>query len=161
MDLLHSRRSLLALSLAAGVALGACGDDPTGVDDHGEPEGIILVLNGQTIATFDGDSRSWTGELEVEVGEETAHIDVRFTDHDGNVLTFDLTEFYLEVDVDNEAIAEFEQDTPGEFGGHLHGVSEGVANITFSLMHGSVGSGHADFTSTPVHAHVGEHGHEG
>ena len=155
-------RTLFALPLVAALALGACDDDPVAVEEeHGEPEGIVLVLSGQTIATFDGATRTWTGELEVAVGEETAHIDVNFTDADGDVIEFDLTDFYLQVDIDDESIAEFEQDTPGEFGGHLHGKADGLANVTFSLMHGSVGSGHADFVSAPVHAHVGEDEHDG
>ena len=63
-------------------------------------------------------------------------------------------DYYLEVDVEDESIAEFEQDTPGEFGGHLHGGAEGDTEITFSLMHGTVGSGHADFVTEPLHIHV-------
>jgi hypothetical protein len=58
------------------------------------------------------------------------------------------------VEIDNETIAEFEQDTPGEFGGHLHGVAAGETDAVFSLMHGTVGSGHADFVTTAVHVHV-------
>jgi len=138
------------------VLLAACGDDSTGIDDddHGdEVEGVQLVLNGQTIASYDGDSGAWTGELEVMVGEETAHIDVRFVDHDGDAIELD-EDFYLEVVVEDEGIAEFEQDTPGEFGGHLHGIAVGETDVVFQLMHGSVGSGHADFVTAPVHAHV-------
>ena len=112
------------------------------------------MLSGAVIASYDGDTQSWTGELDVEVGEETAHMDVQFVDHDGDQVTLD-SDFYLEVEVENEAIAEFEQDTPGEFGGHLHGVSEGETDVVFKLMHGTVGSGHADFVTTGVHAHVG------
>jgi hypothetical protein len=47
------------------------------------------------------------------------------------------------VEVEDESIAEFEQDTPGEFGGHLHGLQVGSTTLTFFLMHGAVGSGHA------------------
>lgn len=145
-----------AFATALMLAAAACGDDGTGLDDddHGEEvEGVQLVLNGQTIATYDGDAGSWTGEMEVDVGTETAHISVVFVDHDGHPVTLD-SDMYLEVDVTNEAIAEFEQDTPGEFGGHLHGVSVGETDVVFKLMHGSVGSGHPDFATAAVHAHV-------
>lgn len=91
--------------------------------------------------------------MEVAVGEETAHIDVRFVNHDGVEVTLD-SDFYLEVNVADEAIAEFEQDTPWEFWGHLHGVSAGVTDVVFSLMHGAIGAGHADFVTAAVHAHV-------
>ena len=146
----------LAMVLVVPLALSAC-DDATGVEegDHGEEvEGVKIVLSGAVIASYDGDTQSWTGELDVDVGEETAHMEVRFVDHDGDQVTLD-SDFYLEVEVENEAIAEFQQDTPGEFGGHLHGVSEGETDVVFKLMHGTVGSGHADFVTTGVHAHVG------
>ncbi len=149
-------RHATAFALVSTLVLGACGDDSTGADDHDhadDVEGVQLVLNGQVIASFDGDTQRWTGELEVDVGTETAHIDVRFTDHDGNAVTLD-ADFYLDVSVEDPTIAEFEQDTPGEFGGHLHGVAVGETDVVFSLMHGAVGSGHADFVTTAVHAHV-------
>ncbi len=150
------KNPLWAWALVGTFVLGACSDDdPTGVDDdHGDDvEGVALVLNGQTIASYDGDSARWTGEMEVVVGEETAHIDVRFVNGNGDAVTLD-ADFYLEVDVTDESIAEFEQDTPGEFGGHLHGVAVGETDVVFKLMHGSVGTGHADFVTAAVHAHV-------
>ena len=151
------RPNLLFALLSAGIlALSAC-DSVEPEENHAEEvEGVILVLNGQTIASYDGHDREWTDELEVEPGEETAHITVRFVDHDKEVVELD-DDFYLEVDVKDESIAEFEQDTPGEFGGHLHGQAEGETEITFKLMHGSVGSGHADFVTEPLHIHVHEH----
>ena len=82
---------------------------------------------------------------------------MRFVDHDGHEVQLD-ADFYLEVEVEDESMAEFEQDTPGEFGGHLHGGAEGDADIVLRLMHGSVGSGHDDFVTEPLHIHV--HGHD-
>ena len=151
----NCRKAVLALSMSAAVGLVACGDDPVSVEEeHGDGvEGVQLWLSGAMIASYDGDTQAWTGELEVDVGQETAHIDVRFVDHDGTEVEMD-SDYYHEVDVEDEAIAEFEQDTPGEFGGHLHGVSEGETDVVFKLMHGAVGSGHADFVTTAVHAHV-------
>jgi len=107
--------------LSAGIlALSACESATEPEENHAEDvEGVILVLSGQTIATYDGETGTWTGELEVEPGEETAHITVRFVDHDGDAVQLG-DDFYLEVEVEDESIAEFEQDTPGEFGGHLH-----------------------------------------
>ena len=68
---------------------------------------------------------------------------------------------YLEVDVADEAVAEFEQDTPGEFGGHAHGVAVGVTTMTFKLMHGAVGSGHSDFTAAAIRVEVVDAGQGG
>lgn len=145
--------SLAAFLATFVLLLGACSESPVEPDDHAEPEGVHLVMNGQVIASYDGDSQSWTGEMEVAVGEETPHITVRFVDHDGDEIPID-DELYLEVEVTDESIAEFEQDTPGEFGGHLHGEREGETGVSFKLMHGAVGSGHADFVTTPAPAHV-------
>lgn len=151
----------LALLTAGLLVFAACGDSAMEPDDdhddHGaEVEGVILSLSGQNIAAYDGETGQWTGELEVEPGEETAHIGVIFVDHNAQAVPLD-DDFYLQVDVSNESVAEFEQDTPGEFGGHLHGGMEGDTEITFSLMHGAVGSGHADFVTAPLHVHVHEH----
>ena len=58
------------------------------------------------------------------------------------------------VTITTKSIAEFEQDTPGQFGGHLHGLAVGETDVIFRLMHGSFGSGHADFATAAVHTHV-------
>ena len=143
--------------MAAALGMVAC-ESTTDVDDddHAEAEGVELTLGGTTIARYDGETQSWTGELEVEPGEETGHISVRFVDHDGDPVPLD-DDYYLRVDIGDESIAEFEQDTPGEFGGHLHGVAEGDTDASFHLMHGAVGSGHSDFSTTALEVHVHEH----
>ena len=155
----HSRLRLPFALLTAGIlALSACESATEPEEDHAEEvEGVMLVLSGQTVASYDGHDGEWTGELEVEPGEETAHISVRFVDHNGAAVALD-EDYYLEVEVEDESVAEFEQDTPGEFGGHLHGQAEGDTEITFSLMHGAVGSGHADFVTAPLHIHVHDDG---
>ena len=154
----HSRLKLPFALLSAGIlALSACESATEPEEDHAEEvEGVILVLSGQTIASYDGHDGEWSDELEVEPGEETDHISVRFVNHDMEAVQLD-EDFYLEVEVEDESIAEFEQDTPGEFGGHLHGGAEGDTEIVFRLMHGAVGSGHADFVTAPLHIHVHEH----
>lgn len=143
----------LSLAVLGALTLAGCEDSPTEPEEHGDAASLRLVMNGATIASFSWTTNTWTGEMEVEVGEETPHIDVEFLDEDGDVIDFD-SDLYLEVDVEDEAIAEFEQDTPGEFGGHLHGEAEGETDVTFMLMHGAVGSGHVDLETTAVHAHV-------
>lgn len=159
----HFQPKLPLTLLTAGLLVfAACGDDSPmdpGDDheDHAEEvEGVILSLSGQQIAAYDGETGQWMGELEVEPGEETAHIQVEFVDHNAQAVPLD-DDFYLLVEVEDESVAEFEQDTPGEFGGHLHGVAEGDTDVVFSLMHGAVGSGHADFVTAPLHVHVHEH----
>lgn len=146
-----------AVLAAFALGLAACESSTEPEEEHYEPEGVELVMGGLVIASYDGETQRWTGELEVDEGEETPHIAVRFVDHDGDPIPLE-ADTYLEVDIEDTSIAEWEQDTPGEFGGHLHGHVAGETDVTFMLMHGAVGSGHADFVTTPVHAHVHEHG---
>jgi hypothetical protein len=148
----HRNPSQLLLA-ALLVFVAGCNETMVEHEEHAEAEGVVLTMSGATIASYDGDSQTWTGELEVDVGQETAHISVTFVDHDGDPIPID-DDLYLEVGIEDESIAEWEQDTPGEFGGHLHGHAAGETDVTFRLMHGAVGSGHPDFVTMPVHAHV-------
>lgn len=149
------KKKPFALALVGALALGACDDDPTGVDDdhNDDVAGVVLTLNAAVLAEYDGPSRSWDVPVPIDAGDETAHIDVEFVDEAGNAITLD-DDTYLQVTVDDETIAEFEQDTPGEFGGHIKGVAAGTARMEFSLMHGAVGSGHADFVTTGLVVNV-------
>lgn len=150
-------RKLGVLALAGAATLAACEDDPMEPEEHGEPAAVRLMLNGAEIARAAGTNvGTSTGHIHVHPGEETAHITVEFLDEDEDVITFD-SDFYLEVAVTDESIAEFEQDTPGEFGGHAHGVAEGETTMVFRLMHGAVGSGHSDFDSAPIEVEVEDH----
>lgn len=153
--LFRPRSSFRALGLAAVVAVAtACSDtaDPE-PDDHAEAEGVQLLIGGRAVATYDGDDQSWTGGLTVGAGEESEEITVRFVDHDGDAVPID-DDLYLEVSVADEDVAEFHADEPGAFEGHLDGVAEGETTAVFRLMHGAVGSGHADFETTPVQVRV-------
>ena len=148
------RNWLAAVAILSVPALNGCGEFITEPEEeHAEPEGVQISMGGRVIASYDGETQDWTGQLEVDAGEETPHITVTFVNHEGDAIPLD-EEFYLEVDVEDESIADFEQDTPGEFVGHLHGVREGETGVTFKLMHGAVGSGHPDFITTPAPAHV-------
>ena len=136
-------------ALVCALALAACGTEPD--DDHPKPVKVELVIRGQVEATYTASTGTWTGELEVDEGVETAHISVRFIEEDGTVVGGE--EVAMKVEVEDESIAEFEQDKPGEFGGHLHGKSEGETDVTFTLLHND----HEEFVTKPVHAHVHEH----
>ena len=146
-----NKKGWVTAAMAGTLVLAACSDDPTGLDEHTEPEGLVLTLSGATIATYNGGM--WDGDLNVVVGTETAHIDVDFVDLEGMPIALD-ADVYLEVVIGDAAIAGFEQDTPGEFGGHLQGVAVGATTAVFRLMHGAVGSGHADFVTAPVTVNV-------
>jgi hypothetical protein len=149
----RSKTVTFSLALVATLVMAGCDDTVTAVEEHGDAATVQLVMSGQVIATFTFATNSWVGEMDADVGVETPHIDVQFLDEDGDKISYD-ADFYLQVDVEDESIAEFEQDTPGEFGGHLHGETAGETDVKFSLMHGAVGAGHADLVTAGVHAHV-------
>ncbi len=145
------KKTPVVLALAGAIALGACDDDPTGADDdhNDDVDGLVLTLNGAELSRYDGDTRTWSTPVSIEVGEETDHIDVEFVAEDGDVIPLE-ADTYLEVAVGDDSIAEFEQDTPGEFGGHIHGETAGSTVMEFRLMHGEVGSGHSDFSTADL-----------
>ena len=154
----HRTNRLAALAVVFAAAhVAACSDDPVAPeeeDEHAEAEGAQVLVDGAVVATYDGDEQSWTGELEVEVGEESGMVEVRFVDHDGDPVPID-DDLYLEVSVEDTTIAEFHHEpAPGSFTGHFDGKAEGETDVVFMLMHGAVGSGHSDFTTTAVHIHV-------
>lgn len=155
----RSYRNLPVSVLAAlALVLAACESTTEPEEEHYEPEGVELVMGGQVIASYDGETQSWgNAHLDIEEGEETPHITVRFVDHNGDPIPLE-DDTYLEVDIGDPEIAGWEQDTPGEFGGHLHGIEAGETGASFKLMHGAIGQGHADFVTTPVEVHV-EHDH--
>ena len=115
-------------------------------------------MGGDTIATFDHDTEMWSGDhdhFEIDEGETSGHIDVQFVNHDGDVLEFG-DDYYLMVESQADSIATFVQDDPGGFAIHIRGVATGETGLVFRLMHGAVGSGHADFETEPLEVHVGD-----
>ena len=47
------------------------------------------------------------------------------------------------------------QDDPGGFAFHFLGGAAGETGFVFRLMHGALGSGHADFSTEPLRVRVG------
>lgn len=147
MKTVRTKRFLPFIALASVLAMGACDDDPVGTDDHDhhhEPQRVEVRVAGTVLAS--ATPVSATGELSVDAGEETGHLDVVFIDEDGDAIVFDDAEYSLAVEIASGAIAEWEFDEPGEFGGHLKGLSAGTTTAEFQLRHGD----HADFRSADV-----------
>lgn len=145
MKTLRANRFLPFLALGGVLALGACDDDPVGTDDHDheEPVRVEVRVAGNTLAS--ATPVSATGELTVAANDETGHLDVVFVDEDGDDIVPE-SEYSLEVRIADDTIAEWEFDTPGEFGGHLKGVAAGTTTAEFRLNHGD----HADFISASI-----------
>lgn len=139
------------LALTAMLGLAACDDDPVGNDEeHHEPVGMVISSGGVDLVTVNG--ATVTGSLSVASGQETAHLDVEFLDEDGDRFQPEDADEWLRVTIANPAVADWEQDEPGEFGGHLHGESAGTTTAVFDLMHGAVNStsAHPDYTSPGI-----------
>ncbi|MGD8726205.1 MAG: hypothetical protein PVH40_01105 [Gemmatimonadales bacterium] len=133
------------------VAVGGCSDSTEPTNGHATPDGLTISANAQTLVTVDG--QAVTGQIDVAAAAETAHLTVTFVDQDGDPIQLS-TDYYLEVESANETVAEFSQDTPGEFGGHVEGIAAGQTTMAFKLMHGQVGSGHPDYVSPAVPVQV-------
>lgn len=140
---LRAVRALSVLMLVA--ALAAC-DNPVGESDHEEAAGLVVRQGTTVLVRVEGTVVSGPG-LTVPAGEETPHLTVFMLAEDGDEFTPD-DDYYLEVVFGDDDVAAWEHDTPGGFGGHLHGGAVGSTTIEFRLMHGAVGSGHEDY-STP------------
>lgn len=148
------RKSPFAILAAFTLLLGACNDSMTEhEEEHAEPEGVQLVMDGRVVASYDGEDQAWDGQLEVSVGAETPQISVNFVDHDGDPIETEV-ETYLDVVSDDDTIASFSQATAGGFTGVLRGNAQGQTGMSFRLMHGAIGQGHPDFVTTPVPVHV-------
>ena len=141
--------ALLALSTV--LVLGACDDDPVDHgDEHQDPVGMVISSGGVDLVTVNGNTV--TGTLTYDAGEESPHLDVEFLDDDGDRFTPEDADEWLRVTIANTDVAEWEQDEPGEFGGHVHGESAGATVAVFDLMHGAVNSAsaHSDYKSPNV-----------
>lgn len=149
---------LFTILLTGSLILTGC-DNPAGNDDdheHHEPFGVALIMNGVEIATqengvvsyFEGD------HLELEVGEETNLVSVRFINEDGERFIPDENDGYsLRWDIGNEEVLEIEQhEEDGPWSFHLVGHGAGETTLNIILWH----IDHADFTSMEFEVHVEE-----
>lgn len=148
----HARTLGAFLTLWTLLSAGAC-SDPAGLDGHSEPEGVVLRIGGQVVASYDVDNRRWTGEVSVAAGQTTGQISVQFVDHDGRPISLG-SGYYLEVEVGNTTVAAFNPTTPGAFTGTVQGKVAGQTTAVFKLMHGTVGRGHSDLSTAPVTVRV-------
>lgn len=124
-------------------------------DDHQDPFGVALILNGVEIATQENGVVTYHegDHLELEVGEETNLIQLRWIDEDGDRFVPQEDSYSLQWIIGNEDILGVEQHSEdGKWAFHLVGKSAGETNIQFELWHND----HADFTSLPFEVHVEE-----
>lgn len=143
MKTFRSRRTALALAALAPLALAACGDDPTGAEDHPDPAGLVVTNAGVDVVQVRG--LSIIGSFAVAQGSTAGDFEVQFLEPNGRRFTPTGDDVWLRVIVSNPAVARWVQDEVGEFGGRLEGLSRGTTTIGFDLMHGPVGDASAHF----------------
>jgi hypothetical protein len=125
-------------------------------EEHSEPFGVALILNGVEIAyQQDGTVNYESGDhIDIPAGEETDLMTIRFIAEDGDRFEPHADEGYsLDWLISNEDALEVEQhEEDGAWQFHLVGKNVGSSEIQFSLMHND----HSDFTSSPFVVEVHE-----
>ncbi|MDR8390112.1 hypothetical protein NC796_03100 [Aliifodinibius sp. S!AR15-10] len=139
--------SLFLLTVATLIT--ACSNPASSGEEHEhtEPEGLQLVMNGETIIEFfDGQV---TGNLTLTEGEETSLITVEFLNEEReHIHAEDLDEGYsLGWNIQNQDVIEIEQhDEDGRWSFHIIAKSAGESTIQLQLMHGD----HSDLETPSV-----------
>lgn len=151
-------KKIISLIVVSALLLFAACDNPTSSDDdhddHLDPFGVALIMNGVEIAAQEGGVVTYNegDHMELEVGEETNLITIRWIAEDGDRFVPDTEDGYsLRWIVENEDVLEVEQhEEDGAWSFHLVGLSAGESEVNFELWHND----HADFTSLPFEVHV-------
>jgi len=156
MKTFYNKTVLVLLAVFTLISLTSC-DNPTSSDEddeHTTPFGVALILNGVEIAVQENGEVTYADgdHLELEVGEETNLITVRWISEDGDRFVPDTNEGYsLNWVIDNENVVEVEQhEEDGAWEFHLVGLSAGESDVQFELFHND----HSDFTSSIFEVHV-------
>lgn len=127
----------------------ACSNSTSGEEEiHQDAEGFVLRLNGDIIVEKNPNEDLINNFPELTVGEETAGIEVSFTD-DGVEFTPDEPELYLDFAISNPDKIQIEQHE-GEFWEfHVRALEEtgsSPVTLTILLMHND----HDDFQGGPI-----------
>lgn len=147
-----------ALFLLSGVlVLSSCSNTTSSEDDeeHLDPFGVTMIMNGVEIAKQENGVVTYNegDHFELQTGEETNIINIRWISEDGDRFVPDEDAYNLQWVIEDENVLEVEQhEEDGKWAFHLKGVGTGESEIRFSLFHVD----HADFTSLPFEVHVEE-----
>jgi hypothetical protein len=146
---LFRRRLLSLLPVVMVLAMSACKDDSTGLDDD-EPEvaSVRLTIGTQVITISDNGTVSPTGTIVLPVG--TSNVSAVWLDVTGAPIEdLSRTEFQLNLTVSTAGAATFARSTTDPFAGTLTATAPaaGVV-IRFALFH--LEEQHEDFGPFPV-----------
>lgn len=138
-DLFKILKTVLTLLIIAGLSY-ACTNSVSD-DDHAEPEGFVLKLNGDTVVEKFPDEDLVNNFPELTAGDETAAIHIYFINHDGEEFIPDESGLSLEFSISDDNVFEVEQHDGEDWEFHVHAHSAGTATLRISLMH----NGHPDY----------------
>ncbi|MCS7081492.1 MAG: hypothetical protein N2561_03145 [Bacteroidetes bacterium] len=130
----------LLLALFGGLGCGLFGHRHD--EDHAEAEGLLLRIGAQEVVRV-WDARV-TGSLSVRVGQELGPIEVYFLDENQRSFQPDPSEYRLQLNVANSAIASVRSGSSWTF--YLRGLAAGQTSLEIVLLHG----GHADFRTPAI-----------
>ena len=142
MNCLTSRSGALVTLMVLALAAG-CGDGPT---EHEEVHVHGVVISDAGTPVVEVDELIVTGAISVDAGDETPDYDFTFMDHDGDPITAGLSDFSLEVTVDDTSVAIFH--STADFQAHFEGLMVGATTFVVSLVHTADGDDH--FTSPEI-----------
>lgn len=136
------------LLLVSILIVFSCEDNPADSSDnhHFEAIGLYVIDSGDTIVQYIGGTVS--GGFEVEEGEDTALLSVKFLDEDGDVGIPDGEEYDFVWTIADTTIAAVEShgEELAEFKFHLQGKAAGNTTITIGINHND----HKDFESKAI-----------
>lgn len=147
-------RAPLAIALMAS-ALAAC-ENPVSHEDHAEPEGIVIRAGATELVRVEGIGATGqaSGLLSIAAGGETPLLTVSFIDHDGEDLTLDPDEYWIDAESADSATATWQGTVAEGFTGRVAGHAIGATTLSFQLHHGAAGGGHAEEGGGPFRVPV-------
>jgi len=148
-------RLLPILALTLFMTMGCDKDNPVEPDDHdeehAEAEGLIIKNSGAEIVRYE--KGNVTGEIEVDEGEMTALLLVKFINLEGALFVPEGDEYSMQYEIADTSIAGVVQHAGEDWEFHIKGKEHGETTIVLKIFHGD----HADFISKPIPIHVHEH----
>lgn len=143
----QARSSFLAV-LVAGLALGACGDDPAAPDDEPKVATMRLVVGAQTVNVSEGGVVTG-GPIVLATGVDVPVVATFLRANGSPDPLVTSATFRLDVQPGTSAVT-FTR--TGPFAGTLRGAQSGTTQLSFSLFH--LEEGHPDFGPFTVPATV-------
>lgn len=143
---------LVAVFLSSALTYTGCTESAVEPDEHEEPVGVIISVDGTELLRQIGDTTVKLGSLRVD--SVSSLFEVSFIDDHGDSFTPESDEgFSLSVRIaDTTVIGLADPIAPGSWRFRLRGRSVGTTTVRVAVDHG----GHADFVSGAIGVEVVE-----